>query len=209
MFYKGLYSQRGKRLFDVCFSTLVLILGLPVYLLIALLIKCTSYGPIFFVDRRLGKNFKIIRLYKFRTMYCDAEKKLSELLDTNPKLRMEWNMHCKLRSDPRITPLGRILRKTSCDELPQFLNVFLGDLSVVGPRPFAIDTRSFLGKKAKKILSVKPGLTGIWQISGRSLLPLQKRLLLDERYVESHGFLSDLGIILKTIPVMIFPKGAF
>lgn len=143
-------------------------------------------------------------------MYLDADDRLKILLKTNPILKEEWSKFQKLKKDPRITFIGKILRKTSLDELPQFLDVLRGDLSIVGPRPFCENQiEEYLGKKAPKFLSVKPGITGIWQISGRNLLTFHERMVLEESYIENLSFSKDLWIILKTIPAVIFPKGAF
>lgn len=207
----------AKRAFDICFSLSVLIIGSPIYLLLILLVFCTSPGPIFYGGLRMGKNGKLIKCWKFRTMCTDAEARLQRMLDENPRFREEWEKYFKLKDDPRLTPIGKFLRKTSLDELPQFWNVLTGDLSVVGPRPIAIEhpedaereIRKHFGDKTEKILSVKPGLTCIWQTRGRNLLTFEERILLEEKYVESQSFLLDLALIAKTIPVILLSKGAF
>ena len=206
-----------KRAFDIFFSLSILILGFPLYLILILLVRCTSPGPIFYGGLRMGKNGKLIKCWKFRTMCRDAEGRLQRMLDENPHFREEWEKYFKLKDDPRLTPIGKFLRKTSLDELPQFWNVLIGDLSVVGPRPIAIERpeeaekeiRKHFGDKTDKILSVKPGLTCIWQTCGRNLLTFEERLLLEERYVETQSFLLDLALIAKTIPVILLSKGAF
>lgn len=199
-----------KRCFDVLFSILVLLLLSPLYLLIALLIKLTSEGHVLYRSERIGKDFKKIYCLKFRSMYLDADKRLSAILENNPKLQDEWKKFQKLKKDPRITLVGKFLRRTSLDELPQFIDVLRGDLSVVGPRPFCENQiTEYLGKKAPKFLSIKPGITGIWQVSGRNLLTFKERLVLEEDYIENPSFVQDLKIICKTIPAMLFPKGAF
>jgi len=199
-----------KRIFDLTFSFLVILLGLPLLVAIAVGIKISSPGPIFYKSLRIGKNFKHIYCWKFRTMYVDAEKRLIQLLETNSLLQEEWKKYQKLKNDPRIHPFGKILRKTSLDELPQFLNVLRGELSIVGPRPFcSMQVKSYLHDKAEKFLSVPPGITGIWQVSGRNLLTFEERLALEENYIDSRSFLLDLKIILKTIPAVLFAKGAY
>ena len=206
-----------KTIFDLVFSILFLILALPIYLLIMLLVKCTSPGPIFYKGLRMGKNGKLFECWKFRTMCVDADEKLHHILQTNPELNEEWKTYFKLKNDPRLTPIGKFLRTASLDELPQMWNVLKGDLSIVGPRPIAIENpqnaaeeiRKHFGDKTDKILSVKPGLTCIWQTRGRNLLTFEERVLLEEKYVDSQSFLLDLQIILKTIPVIFFPRGAF
>ncbi len=165
----------------------------------------------------MGQYGKLIECWKFRTMCLNADEKLHQILQTCPELNEEWKKYFKLKNDPRLTPIGKFLRKSSLDELPQIWNVLKGDLSVVGPRPIAIENREkaqeeirhHFGDKTEKILSVKPGLTCIWQIKGRNLLTFQQRILLEEKYVDSQSFGLDLFIILKTIPIVFFPKGAF
>lgn len=199
-----------KRLFDLCFTLTLFLVFAPLFLLIALLIKLTSPGPILYKQKRTGQYGTPIFCYKFRSMYADAEKKLTALLDSDPRLKAEWETYYKLKMDPRITPLGHFLRKTSLDELPQFFNVLKGDLSVVGPRPVTpheIDT--YYKDKALFILSVRPGITGLWQTSGRSHLSFEKRVLLEEQYVKERTFLLDLKLIAKTIPAMLCPKDAY
>jgi len=151
-------------------------------------------------------------------MYKKADSLLHKLLKQNNILKLEWEKFQKLKKDPRITPLGHFLRKTSLDELPQFINVLKGDLSVVGPRPFVligkkedfhIEIKKYLGSKTEKILSMRPGITGIWQVSGRSEVSIDERLKMEEKYIDEQSFLLDLCLILKTIPIIFFPKGAY
>ncbi len=204
------YRNNVKRAFDIAFSISVLFLSSPLLVMIILLIKASSKGPIFYASKRLGKNQKEISCYKFRSMCVNADEKLQEVLAKDENLKTEWEKFRKLKNDPRITLIGKFLRKTSLDEFPQFWNVVIGDLSIVGPRPaFAEEVEKFYGKKAGKILSVRPGLTGIWQTSGRNLLTFEERVVLEEKYVEEHTFVFDLKLIFKTVPLMIFPKGAF
>lgn len=143
-------------------------------------------------------------------MYCDADKRLQLLLASSPMLMQEWQVFFKLREDPRITPVGKWLRKVSLDELPQFWNVFRGDMSVVGPRPLTQqEIVEYLKEKADKILSVRPGLTTLWITEGRNQLSLQERIKLEEFYVDNRSFWLDFKLICKTIFVMVFPKGAY
>ncbi|OGN59195.1 MAG: exopolysaccharide biosynthesis protein [Chlamydiae bacterium RIFCSPHIGHO2_12_FULL_27_8] len=207
-----------KRVFDILFSLLVIIFISPIYVIIAISILLTSKGPVFYSSTRLGKNGKIIKCYKFRTMHLDAEYRLINILNSNIALKVEWEKFQKLKNDPRITKIGSFLRKTSLDELPQFFNVLNGDLSVVGPRAFVMvgpkdkfvdEIKTYLGSYTEKILSVKPGITGLWQISGRSNVTIEERIKIESEYIDNFSFLFDLKIILKTIPKMIFPNGAF
>ncbi len=199
-----------KRTFDILFSASVLFFGLPVYCLIAIAIRCSSRGNSVYSHERIGRGGKTFRCFKFRTMYPDADLKLKELLEKNPDFRKEWEETRKLKNDPRVTPLGSFLRKTSLDELPQFWNVMRGDLSIVGPRPVVkAEISQYYGPKASKILSVRPGITGLWQVSGRNDTTYGTRIRLDEEYIDNHSFILDLKLVLKTIPSMIFSKGAY
>lgn len=199
-----------KRAFDILFSLLVLTLGIPVFLTIAIIILLSSRGKVIYAHERIGRGGKPFKCYKFRTMYPNADARLQELLNNNPDLQLEWEQTFKLKNDPRIIPGGTILRKTSLDELPQFWNVLRGDLSVVGPRPVVhAEIAKYYGVKAAKILSVRPGLTGIWQVSGRNDTSYETRIQLDEKYVDNHSMTLDFKLIAKTIPSMIKSKGAY
>ena len=200
-----------KRIFDKTFAILAIIIFSPLMLIIALLIKITDKGPIFFKQKRIGFQGKPFYVIKFRTMYPDAEKRLEELLEKDPKAKEEWEKYWKLKKDPRITPIGKFLRKTSLDELPQFFNVLKGEMSVVGPRPVVEkELKKFYKDKAKYYFSVKPGITGYWQVEGRSdIEDYKKRVEMDVWYVKNMSFWLDLKIILKTIWVMLTGKGAY
>lgn len=199
-----------KRAVDIIFSLCGILLFLPIGLCLAILVKISSKGSIFYRSHRRGKDNLSIYCWKFRTMYQDAEQRLATLLERDPSLEKEWNTYYKLKKDPRVTCVGKFLRKTSLDELPQFWNVLKGDLSLVGPRPVTdIEITKYFGSKAKKILSVRPGLTGIWQTSGRNLLTFEERIKLEEHYIDKRSIILDLRIICKTIPMLFFPKGAF
>jgi len=199
-----------KRGFDIVFSLLCLLLGLPVYLLTGLFVFLTSPGSIVYSHERIGRGGKTFRCYKFRTMYQNADERLKEILTKDPERKQEWESSFKLKNDPRITSIGSFLRKTSLDELPQFWNVLKGDLSVVGPRPvIKEEIKKHYGIKAYKILSVRPGLTGLWQVSGRSNCSYDERIRMDERYLDNHSFFGDLKLIAKTIPAVISSKGAY
>ncbi|MFZ0566066.1 MAG: sugar transferase [Chlamydiales bacterium] len=198
-----------KRAFDIVFSSIVLIAISPLFFIIALMIRLSSPGKAIYVQMRLGHRGKVFKCYKFRTMYQDAEIRLKKILKNNPKLHYEWEEHQKLREDPRIFPFGRFLRKLSLDELPQFWNVLKGDLSIVGPRPYMVSQRKKLGAFADQIFKVKPGITGIWQTSGRSNTSFYQRIILDNKYIETHSFWLDCWLILKTIPQVLFSKNAF
>ncbi len=199
-----------KRMFDIGFSLFVLIFISPLFIILIAAVKFSSKGPVFYKSIRVGLHGKKIACIKFRTMIEGADLVLENLLEKNPSLKEEWEQNYKLKNDIRITPIGRFLRRTSLDELPQFWNVLKGDLSVVGPRPVSFrEVELFLNKQGGKIFSIRPGLTGLWQTSGRSNLSYETRIELEKTYLEKQSFTFDLLLILKTIPLMIFPKGAF
>ena len=199
-----------KRLFDTIFSSIVLIFLSPLFLIIALIIRSSSKGNVIYSHERVGKNGVPFLCYKFRTMYPDADERLQEILEADPLKQAEWNTSHKLRNDPRVIPVGTFLRKTSLDELPQFWNVLKGDLSVVGPRPVTKEeVVKHFGPRAHKIFSVRPGITGLWQVSGRSNTTYSERSAFEERYVDNRSWFLDLKIVALTIPSMIFRKGAY
>lgn len=195
-----------KRLFDIVFSLSVLILFSPVYLLLALLVACSSEGPVFYIQKRVGKNYKSFGCIKFRTMVTNADEMLLELMETSPHLQQEFANTFKLKQDPRLTKIGRFLRLTSLDEFPQFWNVLKGDMSVVGPRPLVAQELYMYGSHIDKVLTIKPGITGLWQVSGRNDIPYSRRIQIDLYYVKFHNFWLDLWVIVKTIKVVIVPK---
>jgi lipopolysaccharide/colanic/teichoic acid biosynthesis glycosyltransferase len=199
-------SRVLKRSGDIVFSLLVLGLGSPLFLLLALLVKLSSPGPIFYIQRRIGRGYKGFGCIKFRTMRKDADRILQSLLEHSPELKAEFRKDFKLKADPRITPIGRFLRRSSLDELPQFLNVLKGQMSVVGPRPIVWDELERYGRRMDEVLSVRPGLTGLWQVSGRNNLSYATRVKLDVTYARRRGFLLDLTIILLTMGVILFPR---
>jgi len=198
------------RSFDIVFSLFCLILLSPVFLIVSILIKIKSpNGPIFFAHKRVGKNRELFKVYKFRTMVPNAEEKLKEMLNNNPVVRAEFEKDFKLKNDPRIIPtIGNFLRKSSLDELPQFFNSLMGDLSVVGPRPIVEDEIVKYGKYADKLYSVKPGVTGLWQVSGsRNDMDYDERVALDMKYIDNQSFWFNIKIIFQTIEVMVLRKG--
>ncbi len=189
-----------KRFFDIVFSVLCLILLSPIFLLIALTIKITSRGSIFYSHPRVGANGKQIAVYKFRTMQLNADEKLRAILRQNSKLKKEWQENFKLKNDPRITQVGKLLRKTSLDELPQLFNVLKGEMSLIGPRPVKQEELERYGNNQSTFLSLKPGMTGLWQISGRSNISYDQRVNLDIYYVENWSPFLDFKILVLTIP---------
>lgn len=198
-----------KRLFDIAFSACILLILAPLFFVIALAIRLGSGEPAIYAQPRIGRGGKVFHCYKFRTMHSGAEERLQAILQQDPLLRREWSEKQKLKEDPRIFLIGKWLRRTSLDELPQFWNVVKGDLSVVGPRPYMVAQGSKLGPLAPKILSIRPGITGLWQTSGRSRTTFQERVALDAAYVERRSFYYDLTLVLKTVPQVIFPTDAY
>lgn len=201
----------GKRTFDILFSIVALLLLSPVLFIIMILIKIISpNGAIFFGHQRIGKDGKFFRVYKFRTMVPDAEARLKKMLDENPEIRAEFEKDFKLKNDPRIIPgIGEFMRKSSVDELPQFFNSLIGNMSVVGPRPIVEDEISKYGKYAIKLYSTKPGVTGLWQVSGRNDISYDDRVSLDMEYIDKQSLLLDIKIVFQTVMVMVFRKGAY
>lgn len=202
----GIDAEFSKRLFDVLFSLCVLILFSPVYVLLGVLIFCSSPGPIFYVQERVGRNRKNFGCIKFRTMVHNADEVLLDIMETSPDLRAEFQDNFKLKHDPRITWIGHVLRVTSLDEFPQFWNVLKGEMSVVGPRPLVVEELPKYGRYIDKVLTIKPGITGLWQVSGRNDIPYPRRIQIDVYYVNFNNFWMDIWIVLKTIKVVIFPK---
>ncbi len=201
----GGWRTEAKRLFDLLVATGLLLLALPLFVLVALAIRLDSRGPVIFVQERMGYNKRRFPLFKFRTMVVDAEAQMAEIEHLNEKEGPIF----KITNDPRITRLGRLLRKTSIDELPQLLNVILGDMSLVGPRPLSM--RDALGLNAawqKRRFSVKPGITCLWQVSGRSNLSFKEWMLLDLEYIDRWSLGLDFRILLLTIPAVLTGKGA-
>jgi undecaprenyl-phosphate galactose phosphotransferase len=197
-----------KRAFDYIVGVSLLLLLLVPILLISLMIRLKSRGAAFYMQPRIGKNGKVFMCYKFRTMYNDADERLQDILENDPVARAEWNTHWKLKDDPRVTEVGKFLRKTSLDELPQIFNVLNGDMSLVGPRPYMPSEEKRLGDFRDLILSVLPGITGLWQVSGRSNTTHDNRISLDSWYVRNWDLWLDVVILMKTIPVVFKKEGA-
>ena len=200
-----------KRIGDIVFSLIVLTLGSPIFILIGILVKLSSPGSVFYIQKRVGRNYREFGCIKFRTMYKDADDLLPNLLEKYPLMRKEFEKDFKLRQDPRITKLGRFLRRSSLDELPQFFNVLKGEMSVVGPRPIVSNEIIKYSLFMEEVISVRPGLTGLWQVSGRNNLSYKKRVELDLLYARNRNFLLDFEIIILTLGVLLFPmdRGAF
>ena len=205
------YYKLTKNFFDLLISLLFIIALIPLFLMISLLIKLSSRGPIFFLQKRIGKNNISFKCIKFRTMYPEAKDILENILMRDKVLEREFKETHKIKNDPRITTIGKLLRKTSLDELPQFINVLRGEMSIIGPRPIVKEEKKKYGKNFKKVFLIKPGITGLWQVSGRNNLTYKRRVMLDLNYVENYNFLMDLRILIRTFGVIIFPldRGAY
>ena len=197
-----------KNIFDILLSFLVLPLLIPIHLLISLFIKFDSKGKIFFKQHRLGRNNIDFKCYKYRTMYENSESLLKKYLDNNRNEVEYYNKYHKYKNDPRITKIGRLLRVSSLDELPQIINILRGEMSFVGPRPYMLDEAKQLGSNQDIILKVKPGITGLWQVSGRNNLTFKDRNILEIWYIKNWSLWSDFVIMIKTIKVVLLKIGA-
>ena len=197
-----------KRAVDITASATALLLLSPVFLAASIAIRKDNDGPAMFTQKRIGKDGKLFEIYKFRTMVKDADQKLFELLATNEEAAKEYKQNKKLKNDPRITKVGNFLRRTSIDELPQLINVLKGDMSLVGPRPYLPRGIDDMGNYYDTIVESKPGITGLWQVSGRSNTTFEERLEFDARYNEEKGFLYDMGLLTKTVGVVLGKDGA-
>jgi lipopolysaccharide/colanic/teichoic acid biosynthesis glycosyltransferase len=202
------YRNGFKRWADIALTILFMPLILPFAAVVCLLIKLDSRGPVLVKVKRLGQGDTSFYKYKFRTMVPDAERVLQELLKADEAVRQEYLSTYKIKNDPRVTRFGRWLRRTSLDELPQVVNVLRGEMSWVGPRDILDTELAMYGEFAAKFVKVKPGITGLWQVSGRSRLPYAERVRLDMFYIDNVSFLLDLKIIFRTVPVVLFGEGA-
>jgi undecaprenyl-phosphate galactose phosphotransferase len=201
-------ARLTKRLFDTLAALMLLVLLSPGFLLVALAIRRDG-GPALFAHPRIGKKGQVFNCYKFRTMVVDAEKQLEQLLQRQPELRKQWQAEHKLRLDPRVSPLGRFLRRTSLDELPQLINVIRGEMSLVGPRPVVRSELPRYGDQVGYYLMVRPGMTGLWQVSGRNDVDYDTRVYLDSWYVKNWSLWHDLVILFKTVSVVLTRQGAY
>jgi len=197
-----------KRAIDLTAGITLLFLLAPLMLLIVALIRTGDGGPAFFKQARIGRSGKSFRCWKFRTMACNADEALQRLLAADPVAAQEWAESQKLTRDPRITPVGAFLRRSSLDELPQLFNIILGDMSFVGPRPIVAAERERYGEAFTHCFSVPPGLTGLWQISGRSDCSYATRVLLDSQYASEWHLMLDAKILVKTVPAVLMQRGS-
>lgn len=197
-----------KRTTDIVISSIALVVLLPVFFVICAFIKADSKGKAMYTQTRIGEDGKLFKLYKFRTMVPNADKKLTELLAKDEKAREEYRINKKLRNDPRVTKAGAFLRKTSLDELPQLINVLKGEMSLIGPRPYLPREKEDMGNYYRTIIQSKPGITGLWQVSGRSNTTFNERLKIDIEYNAKKSLKQDFLILIKTVSVIFKKEGA-
>ncbi len=198
-----------KRVVEVLASVLLLILLLPFMGVVGLLVALTSPGPVLFRQERIGRGRNPFCCLKFRTMYRDAEQRLAGLLESNAAIRQEWQTYARITDDPRVTGVGRFLRRFSLDELPQLWNVLVGDMALVGPRPYLPSEAGQIGSYLESIVRVRPGMTGLWQVSGRAELPFRERVLLDEYYIRNWSLWLDFSIVIRTAWAVVSARGAY
>lgn len=199
-----------KRIIDIIGGLVGIVLLIPITIVLYLIsiFSKENKGPIFYEQLRVGKNGKEFRIYKFRSMVMHADEKLWEYLNSNPEAKEEYKKYKKLREDPRITKTGKFLRKTSLDEFPQFINVIKGDMSLVGPRPYLYREKEDMGERYNDIIKVKPGLTGYWQVNGRSDVDFEERTRMDIEYIKNRNLWLDFKILIKTFLSVLFGKNA-
>ena len=202
---KGKIYRGFKRIVDIILGCIGLVLLSPVFLILAICIKIDSKGPVIFAHKRIGKNGKEFNMYKFRSMYENAEEMIENF---NEEQKREWQENFKLENDPRITKVGKFLRKTSLDELPQIVNIIKGDLSIVGPIPIVDEELEKYGENKEKFLSITPGLTGYWQANGRSNTTYEERMQMELYYIDNQSLWLDIKIFFKTIVSVLKKEGA-
>jgi len=202
-------SQAVKRFIDTTLAGIALVVLAPMILMVVAILLVTQGRPIFHSHRRIGRNGVLFSCFKFRTMVVNGEEVLERHLNVNPVLRAEWNATRKLKDDPRVTSFGQLLRKNSVDEIPQLLNVIRGEMSLVGPRPIVTSEAELYGANFIDYMRVRPGLTGLWQVSGRSDTSYDTRVELDTRYVAEQSLWGDIVIMAKTLPAVLSSRGSY
>jgi exopolysaccharide production protein ExoY len=202
----GGWTKRG---IDVVLAVCGIVVLAPLFIMVAILVKSSDGGSVFYGHERVGRGGRMFRCLKFRTMVPNGDKVLAAYLRSNPGAREEWEETRKLKNDPRVTTVGMVLRKLSLDELPQLLNILVGDMSVVGPRPVVLDELDRYGPHAGVYLRSRPGLTGLWQVSGRNDVSYDARVNFDRLYVEQWSLVRDISIIIRTVPAVCLSKGTY
>lgn len=198
-----------KRGFDILAASMALVFLSPIFLLISLLVKMSDGGAVFYGHRRVGHNGRSFRCLKFRTMRVDGDRVLQQYLKANPDAYEEWRTTRKLKDDPRVTVVGTVLRKLSLDELPQLFNILRGEMSIVGPRPVVEDELELYEAAAAYYLQTRPGLTGLWQVSGRNDVSYAARIAFDSQYVRTWSLTNDVIIVARTIPAVCLSRGSY
>ena len=201
-------TTSAKRLLDIAIAGVALIFVLPLLTAVGLLIRLQDGGKAVYAQKRYGRNGRTFMCYKLRSMVANADERLQEILAQDPEARAEWEETQKLTNDPRITPLGHFIRKTSIDELPQLINILRGEMSLVGPRPIVENEISKYGEFYRDYCAVRPGLTGLWQVEGRSDTTYEQRVQLDVKYAHTRNFTGDIMIMLRTVPAVLMSRGA-
>jgi len=203
------HSEIGVRALDLTIALSILIFTLPLLIVIAVLVRMQDGGRSLFAHERIGQNGRMFKCLKFRSMVLDADRRLSQLLESDPYARAEWDRDHKLKNDPRITRVGAFLRRSSLDELPQLFNVLRGDMSIVGPRPIVTAEISRYGRRFQHYCAVKPGITGLWQVSGRNDVAYRRRVAMDTVYARHKSLVWDIKLLLLTVPAVLFASGSY
>ena len=201
-------NTNAKRIMDIVIASIALVFVFPLLLVVGILIRLQDGGRAVYAQKRYGQNGRTFKCYKLRSMAANADERLQEILATNPAARAEWEETQKFVNDPRITPLGHFIRKTSIDELPQLWNILRGDMSLVGPRPIVENEIAKYGEFYRDYCAVRPGLTGLWQVEGRSNTTYEERVQLDVKYTRTRTFTGDFMIMLRTVPAVLLSRGA-
>jgi lipopolysaccharide/colanic/teichoic acid biosynthesis glycosyltransferase len=199
----------GQRAFDLALALFILILLAPIMLLVAFAIYVEDGGPVFYIQPRVGRRGKEFGCLKFRSMVNGAEGRIDAVLEANPLAQAQWAANRKLTDDPRVTRVGRFIRRRSLDELPQLINVLRGEMSVVGPRPIMLDERQLYGRRIAAYIRSRPGITGLWQVSGRGDASFRSRIAMDMVYLRSRRLRLDLKILARTVPAVLWGRGSY
>lgn len=203
------YLSWAKRFFDIVGAVIILVLSAPLMMVVALLIILDSPGKVLYRQQRVGQGGLPFKMLKFRSMYSPSDEKLENLLEDNPHYRVNWQQYQKLLKDPRLTPVGRIIRRLSIDELPQLWNVLKGEMSLVGPRPILQEQVDIYGDALNLYILSRPGITGLWQINGRNLISFSERVRWDEYYINHWNLMLDIYILARSIGVVLRGEGAY
>jgi exopolysaccharide production protein ExoY len=203
------YNEIGIRALDLTVALSILLFTLPLLIVVALVVRMQDGGRAVFAHERIGRNGRMFKCLKFRSMVLDADRRLAELLASDPYARAEWDRDHKLKCDPRITRVGAFLRRSSLDELPQLFNVLRGDMSIVGPRPIVTAEISRYGRRFHHYCAVKPGITGLWQVSGRNDVAYRRRVAMDTLYARHKCLAWDVKLLLLTVPAVLFASGSY